>query len=546
MCWRSSRLKDREAVLRGGMELEPQESLVAAMKEERFYPKPPAEVTHRETHISHLFFAGDLVYKIKKSVRYPFLDYSTLARRRFFLNEELRLNRRLAPSVYLGVMPISYDEAGWRLGGWTEPAEYTLVMRRLPEKRMLPFLLETHQVTPKMMHDLAEVIANFHAAAEQVKGTEQSRWPATVAAQWKENLNEVESMIGDSIDSESVAAIAEFGAKYLDSQTELLRRRAQGGWIRDVHGDLHCDHVCFAPEGIQIFDCIEFNPKRRFGDLAAEVAFLLMDLTVRGAESMAAPFLQRYRELIDDPELPSILPFYQSYRALVRGKVQALRPDGVAAAARYFQYAARLTWQPLQPFVVILCGLTGSGKSTLAGELGRRLGLRVINSDIVRKKMVNTSAHKIVPLNQGIYTPALTERTYARMAHEAEKEILAGNGVILDATYGQRANREKLVRLAEKHGVPWSLIHCRASDEIIRQRLTQRAAQGTDVSDGRWEIYFEQKRLCEPISEISSEARLELNTEGSLNQLARSCEKFLRSRIGPERGLESRQFQGKG
>ena len=536
MYWRSNRLKDREAVLCGGMELEPQESLVAAMKEERFYPKPPAEVTHRETHISHLFFAGDLVYKIKKAVRYPFLDYSTLARRRFFLNEELRLNRRLAPSVYLGVMPISYDEAGWRLGGWTEPAEYTLVMRRLPEKRMLPFLLETHQVTPKMMQELAEVVANFHAAAEQVKGTEQSRWPATVAAQWKENLNEVESMIGDSIDSESLAAITNFGAKFLDSQTELLRRRAQGGWIRDVHGDLHCDHVCFAPEGIQIFDCIEFNPKRRFGDLAAEVAFLLMDLSVRGAESMAAPFLQRYRELIDDPELPSILPFYQSYRALVRGKVQALRPEGAATAARYFQYAARLTWQPLQPFVVILCGLTGSGKSTLAGELGRRLGLRVVNSDIVRKRMANTSAHKIVPLNQGIYAPAITERTYARMAHEAEKEILAGNGVILDATYGQRANREKLVRLAERHGVPWSLIHCFASDGIIHQRLTQRAAQGTDISDGRWEIYFEQKRLYEPISEISSEACLELNTEASLDQLLRSCEKFLRSRVGPERG----------
>jgi len=536
MYWRSNRLKDREAVLCGGMELEPQESLVAAMKEERFYPKPPAEVTHRETHISHLFFAGDLVYKIKKAVRYPFLDYSTLARRRFFLNEELRLNRRLAPSVYLGVMPISYDEAGWRLGGWTEPAEYTLVMRRLPEKRMLPFLLETHQVTPKMMQELAEVVANFHAAAEQVKGTEQSRWPATVAAQWKENLNEVESMIGDSIDSESLAAITNFGAKFLDSQTELLRRRAQGGWIRDVHGDLHCDHVCFAPEGIQIFDCIEFNPKRRFGDLAAEVAFLLMDLSVRGAESMAAPFLQRYRELIDDPDLPSVLPFYQSYRALVRGKVQALRPEGAAAAARYFQYAARLTWQPLQPFVVILCGLTGSGKSTLAGELGRRLGLRVVNSDIVRKRMVNTSAHKIVPLNQGIYAPAITERTYARMAHEAEKEILAGNGVILDATYGQRANREKLVRLAERHGVPWSLIHCFASDGIIHQRLTQRAAQGTDISDGRWEIYFEQKRLYEPISEISSEACLELNTEASLDQLVRSCEKFLRSRVGPERG----------
>ena len=132
-------MKDREAMLHGSMEAEPQESLVAAMKEARFYPKSPAEVTHKETHISHLFFAGDLVYKIKKPVRFPFLDFTTIAKRRFFLNEELRLNRRLAPSVYLGVMPISYDEAGWRLGGWTEPAEYTLVMRRLPENACCRF-----------------------------------------------------------------------------------------------------------------------------------------------------------------------------------------------------------------------------------------------------------------------------------------------------------------------------------------------------------------------------------------------------------------------
>jgi len=525
---------NRDAVLYGAMESQPQDSLVAAMKEPGFYPKPPREVTHKETHISYLFFAGDLVYKVKKAVRYSFLDYSTLGKRRHFLQEELRLNRRLAPSVYLGVMPITHDESGWRLGGWAEPAEYTLVMRRLPEKRMLPFLLETHQVTPKMMQELAESVADFHATAERAEGMEPSRWPSTVGAQWKENLKEVEPFIGISIDSESLAAIADFGARFLDSRTELLRRRAQGGWIRDVHGDLHCDHVCFAPEGIQIFDCIEFNPKLRLGDLAAEVAFLLMDLNVRGAESMAAPFLQRYNELIDDPELPSILPFYECYRALVRGKVQALRPGGAAAAARYFQYAARLTWQPAQPFIVILCGLTGSGKSTLAAELGRRMGLRVINSDSVRKRMAKTSGHRIVPLNQGIYAPAITERTYARMAHEAEKEVLSGRGVILDATYGQCANREKLVRMAEKHGVGWSLIHCFAADEIIQQRLTQRATQGTDVSDGRWEIYFEQKKLYEPISELASETCLDLNTEASLDQLARSCEKFLRSRLGRE------------
>jgi aminoglycoside phosphotransferase family enzyme len=177
-----------------------QESLLPAMLRPDFYPKPPAEVTHKETHISHLFFAGELVYKVKKAVRYSFLDYSTLAKRRHFLQEELRLNRRLAPSVYLAVMPIAFDESGWRLGGWAEPAEYTLVMRRLPEKRMLPFLLETHQATAAMMIELADTLARFHTAAQPLKSLEPRRYLDAVKQQWAENLADIEPFVGDLID----------------------------------------------------------------------------------------------------------------------------------------------------------------------------------------------------------------------------------------------------------------------------------------------------------------------------------------------------------
>jgi len=525
-------VKEHGSINAGGAEAGPQETLVAAMSEPGFYPKPPAEVTHTETHISHLFFVGDLVYKIKKTVRFSFLDFSTLARRRLFLNEELRLNRRLAPSVYLGVMPICRDESGWRLGGWTEPAEYTLVMRRLPGKRMLPFLLETGQVTVAMMRELAEVIAKFHLGAEPAKGIEPRHWPAMVQQQWHENLTDLRPFVGGLIEEEALRAIQRFGESFFKEHGELLARRAAQGWIREVHGDLHCDHVCFAPEGIQIFDCIEFDSKLRLCDLAAEVAFLTMDLDVRGGASMAAPFVRRYSELMNDAEMAALLPFYQCYRALVRGKVHALRAQGASQAAAYFRFAARLTWEPLQPFIAILCGWTGSGKSTLARELGQRTGLQVINSDVVRKSMAKSSGRQAVPLNQGIYSPSMNERTYAKIARMAEKELEAGKGVILDATYAQRVNREKIVHLAEKHRVPLALIHCFAPDETIRQRLVQREADGRDVSDGRWEIYLAQKAACEPISEIPSEACLELNTEPPVEQLARLCERFLRLRVG--------------
>ncbi len=266
-----------------------QRTLVPAMMEPEFYPKPPPAVAHKETHISHLFFAGDLVYKIKKPVRYSFLDFSSLARRRHFLNEELRLNRRLAPSVYLAVVPIVRNGSGWRLSAEGEAAEYALVMRRLPEKRMLPFLLETHQVTPEMMRELGEIIANFHIGADPVKGIQPGRHLAVLEKLWNDTMADLQPFVGDLIDRDLWSIIDRFGTDFLRSHRELLARRAEQGRIRDIHGDLHCEHICFAPEGIQIFDCIEFSPQLRCGDVASEIGFLSMDLEARGGENMVKP-----------------------------------------------------------------------------------------------------------------------------------------------------------------------------------------------------------------------------------------------------------------
>jgi len=506
-----------------------QESLVEAMMKAEFYPKPPAAITHKETHISHLFFAGDLVYKVKKPVRFSFLDYSTLAKRRYYLQEELRLNRRLAPSVYLGVMPISFNESGWRLGGWAEPREYTLVMRRLPEKRMLPFLLEIKQVTPEMMRKLAELLVSFHSTAEAVRGINPSDYVSSLEQEWNENLADLEPFLAGRADREALQSIRSFGSEFIEVHKDLLARRAVDGWIRDVHGDLHADHICFAPEGIQIFDCIEFSAQLRRCDLAAEIAFLLMDVAVHGGELLLEPFTARYRELINDPALPLLLPFFECYRALVRAKVNALHlHKWNDDASRYFRYAARLTWQP---FLVLICGLSGSGKSTLARELGERLGLTVINSDVIRKAMVGMADRQAVPFNQGIYSQDMTGKTYAKMAREAEKHILKGKGTILDATFARQTYREKMVRLAEKHKVPIFFIRCFASDELTRQRLAARAAEGRDVSDGHWEVYLNQKTAYEPLDEITSTQCLDVDTTLTVEDVGRGVESFLRSRL---------------
>ena len=506
------------------------EALVAAMMQPDFYPKAPEQVTHKETHISHLFFAGELVYKIKKAVRFSFLDYSTAAQRRFFLNEELRLNRRLAPSVYLGVMPISRDESGWRLGGWAEPAEYTLVMRRLPERRMLPFLLETRQLTPELMRQLAEVLGRFHQQAERVYVAAPGNYGQSVEKPWNENFTALEPFIGKVIDAETLRTLKGFGARFFENYRDLLGRRAAQGWVRDVHGDLHCEHVCFAPEGIQIFDCIEFSRVLRRCDLASEVAFLLMDLEFRGGKALIKPFLARYQELLDDPELAKLLPFFACHRAMVRGKVHALC-GRESEAARYLRFAARTTWAEQKPFLVMVRGLTGSGKSTLARELGERLDLPVFSSDAVRRALAEDAGRHLVAYETGLYTPGTTEKVYRRLARAAEKSIREGSGAVLDATFIEKSKREKIARLAAKHNAPLCVIECRASDETTEKRFAQRVAEGKDLSDGRWEVYVRQKAAYEPAEEFAEADRLVMDTERPVDVLATSCERFLRARL---------------
>src|SRR5688572_2794949 len=507
-------------------------SLLEAMMSPDFYPNPCDRVTHKETHISHLFFAGDLVYKVKKQVRFSFLDYSSLAKRRHYLQEELRLNRRLAPSVYLGVLPIARDESGWRLGGWAETGEYTLVMRRLPEKRMLRFLLDTHQASGEMMAELAKLLAGFHTKAERVSGIDPSEYVSSLETRWTENLTDLEPFLDHDSDRDGLHAIRRAGAAFLQERKALLMRRAAAGWIRDVHGDLHTEHICFAPEGIQIFDCLEFSGSLRRCDLASEVAFLTMDLAACGAASLGDLLWDRYRESLLDSDMPDLLPFFECYRALVRAKVHALRSGRWNdETARYFHIAQRFAWGLSKSFLVLVCGLPGSGKSTLARALGERLHMPVHNSDIIRKKNFPTKGRRAVELNRGIYGPAVTAKTNEALARAAEREILAGNGSILDATFGRKSQRMRMARLATAYKVPFIVIHCSTSEAATALRLRLRVAQGTDASDAQWDTYVAHKAAYEPIDELTPECVLKLETDAPVDELVRRCERFLRLRL---------------
>jgi aminoglycoside phosphotransferase family enzyme/predicted kinase len=430
------------------------------------------------------------------------------------------------------VLPIGRDESGWCLGGWTEPGEYTLVMRRLPEKRMLSFLLDTEQASGEMMAELAKVLARFHTTAERVRGIDPSEYALALQTRWKENLTDLEPFLNRDVDRDALAAIRRAGAVFFQEHQTLLMRRAADGWIRDVHGDLHTEHICFAPEGIQIFDCLEFSGSLRRCDLASEIAFLTMDLAARGGASLRAPLLDAYRELLFDSDMTELLPFFECYRALVRAKVHVLRTGGWNdETARYFGIAQRFGWARSKPFVVLICGLPGSGKSTLARALGERVQMHVYNSDVIRKKNFKAKGRRTAALNRGIYGPAATSKTYASLERSAEKEILAGNGAILDATFGRKSQRMRIARLAGACKTPLIVIHCSLSHAATALRLRLRTAQGTDVSDARWDTYVALKAAYEPIDELTPECILELDTDAPVEELVRRCERFLRLRL---------------
>jgi uncharacterized protein len=509
-----------------------QDGLVAAMLQPGFYPRPTSEIVHKETHISHVFLAGDLVYKIKKPVRYSFLDFSTLARRRHFLQEELRLNRRLSPSVYLAVMPISAEDNTWRLGGWGVPAEYTLVMRRLPAKRMLDFLLQTGQATASIMAQLADHLADFHAAAEIVEGIDANAHLTELRALWNDNLAEMAPLSSARADRSALEAIDAFGSDFLEKHRDLLARRIGDGWVRDVHGDLHAEHICFAPEGIQIFDCIEFSDKLRRCDLASEIAFLLMDVATRNGAELVGAFIERYCERMKDADMTTLLPFFQCYRAMVRAKVHALRRGRWNdATSRYLRYAESMTWEAAKPFLLLVCGLSGSGKSTFARAMGERLNMAVINSDVVRKQLAGKPGRQGGPLLEGIYSPAMSEKTYTAMARRAKEKILNDEGAIIDATFAKRAYREKFAALAARYKIPLIAVRCWASDATTKERLALRTSQGADVSDAGWEVYVAQKAGYEPLHDLPSSSLIELATEAPPEQWIEAGESLLRARL---------------
>ncbi len=294
--------------------------LIQALLDPQSYPEPPQRVELVQTQMSYVFIAGDYVYKVKKPVDFGFLDYTTLEKRLTFCIKELELNRRLCPDAYLEVVPVTLDKGRYIIGGTGESEEYAVKMRRLPREAMMDTLLPENKVTPEMLARVAALLVEFHRKAATGGDINEFGGTDSVFRNTDENFTQTEKYIGITVSAETHGRLKAWNENFIKTNESLFQKRVAEGRIRDCHGDLHAAHICFN-NGICIYDCIEFNDRFRYCDVASEVAFLAMDLDHYGRADLSDSFIDAYVKESGDGEVKTLLNFYKCYRACVRGKV---------------------------------------------------------------------------------------------------------------------------------------------------------------------------------------------------------------------------------
>jgi aminoglycoside phosphotransferase family enzyme/predicted kinase len=502
-------------------------SLLRALSEPSAYPFPVADVTVRQTHISAVFLAGPFAYKVKKPVNPGFLDFSTLEKRHHFCEEEVRLNRRLAPDVYLGVVPVVRRDGGLRFEGPGEPVEWAVKMRRLPEGVTLHERLLRDEVGPALVEALARKVADFHRRSPAPEAHRAESRFDVVAGNIREVFETARPHVGTTVSAAVFGRVRALVEAELERRRPLIDGRAARGMTRDAHGDLHLDHVCYFPErappdDLVCIDCIEFNERFRFIDPVVDIAFAAMDLAFHGRRDLARAFAEAYFAAAGDDEGRALLPLSTAYRAAVRGAVDGMKcaepevPPAEHAAAlesargHWLLALAELEEPARRPGLVLVGGLQGSGKSTLSRALAKRAGFEHVRTDEVRKALAGVPGEQ--RLAEECYSPEWTQRTYAECLRRAEGRLFEGGRVLIDATFSREGQRRPFLDAATRWGVPALWLLCRAEPDTVRRRLDERRG---DVSDAGWSVYQWAASRCEEPGPATRRATAIVPTDGT-------------------------------
>ncbi len=498
--------------------------LIEALKNPRAYPHHPKTVRVVQTHISVVFIADELVFKIKKPVNFGFLDFSDLDKRKHFCAEEVRLNARLCPDIYLGVVPITDDGTSIEIQGKGAVVEYGVKMKRLPEESMMDGLLGRGMVTPDDMTRIASVLTPFYRRAPTGRRIDRYGTIAVIGLNCDENFNQTRPYIGKTISPQHFQSIKEFTENTFKTKAGLFEERLRGGFIREGHGDLHSRNICLTPQDVYIYDCIEFNERFRMGDVAQDIAFLSMDLDSFRYPALSRFFIDEYVRLSGDTGLVTLIDFYACYHAFSRGKVTSFelgeeeidseeKKRAASRARAYFHLAHHYAVKETSPFLVIMFGLAGTGKSGVADLLSDQMGFQVIRSDEVRKEIagVNRAEHRYGDFEEGIYSKEMTEKTY-RVLIDRAKGLLADNrSVILDACFLKEDERRQAREIAEETGSRFAIIVTTCPDEVVEKRIGQRM-RGKSISDATVDVYLRQKLLRQQLTDREQQDAFDLDT----------------------------------
>lgn len=509
------------------------------------YPHNPGSVIHLQTHISHVFIVPPYVYKIKKPVDFGFLDYSTLRKRKHFCEQEVNLNRRLCSDIYLGVEPIYRSGSGLRLSSKQngQVVEYAVKMKKLDDRYFLHSYLAQNALTKDHLDRVAQKLTDFYNGQKPDEKILQYGKIDLIRYNTDENFEQTQLFIGETIDEETLEAIRYFTDRYLEKNEALFQLRVQEQRIVDGHGDLHLEHIHVGPDSICIYDCIEFNERFRYGDLAADLAFLAMDLDFNDRWKEARYLVERMSKGLNDPDLPKIINFYKCYRAYVKGKVKSLQsgeedvPEQERKAARqkannYFNLSLRYALLGSQPKVLIFMGRVATGKSTLAQYIANKLRIRLFSSDRVRKKGAGLPLDKRPPEAErmNLYSEEMTQKIYATLRHETKTCIQNDQSVALDATFSSRDSREKLVEAMEAIDAAYLFIEAHSPDKTIIARLRSRDREIETISDARMEDFEMLDNRYEKPNEIDSSNILSIDTDHSFNETCKKLYKKLANR----------------
>jgi aminoglycoside phosphotransferase family enzyme/predicted kinase len=503
--------------------------LIEQLLNPALYPHPVEGLELLETHISWVILTGDYVYKLKKPVNFGFLDFSTLEKRKYYCNEEVRLNKRLAPQIYLQTVSVTGTEDRPSFGGPGPTMEYAVKMRQFRQQDQFDRLLANQKLHRQDITDLAHIIAKFHQNAQRTTADSVFGDPDHIHAPVQENFSQIDALIESNADRVALSEVASWSQYEFECLKTNIIERKQQGFVRECHGDMHLRNIAKFKNAIVIFDCIEFNDNLRWIDVISEIAFIEMDLHDRGRRDFANVLLNTYLQNTGDYPAMGLLRYYLVYRAMVRAKVDCIRAhqEGISSDEqiqtlkefRHYLNLARQFTKPTPPFLLITCGLSGCGKTYATDRLMEHLLFIRVRSDVERKRLFGLAPgdSSDSALDSGIYTTEASQNTYKRLAEVTRTVLTAQWSILVDAAFLQYEQRHLFQNIAKELHVPFLILHFTAPQEVLTQRVILRQQQSKDASEADHRVLEAQISHQQPPSPDEQPYTLEVDSSGAID-----------------------------